>query len=92
MMSGGGEDGLKRLCDRARAKGIKVLSWMSTHASPNSYLNAPGNKKARELGAGSFGVYAARESGHHPDTGYAKECWPFNLNTPVMEWLRESFA
>ena len=86
----GGEEGLTRLCERARAKGLKVLSWMSTHASPNSYLHAPGKKKARELGGGAFGVYAARESGRHPDTGYPGECWPFNLNTPVMEWLRDS--
>jgi len=36
----GGENGLKRLCDRAEAKGVKLLSWMATHVSPNSYLRA----------------------------------------------------
>lgn len=86
----GGEEGLTRLCNRARTNGLKVLSWMSTHASPNSYLHVTDHPKARDLGGGTFGVYAARESGRHPDTGYPGECWPFNLNTPVMEWLGDS--
>src|SRR6185437_4120128 len=29
----GGEAALKALCDRARAKGVKVLSWIATHYS-----------------------------------------------------------
>ncbi len=85
----GGEDGLKRLCDRARGKGVKIISWMSTHASPNSYLNDASRPLSKELGRGAAGVFAGRESGRHPDTGYPASCWTFNLNTPVMEWLRE---
>jgi len=86
----GGEAGLKRLVERAKAKGVKILSWMSTHASPNSYLadgNHPGTKA---MARGGNGVYAGRESGRHPDTGYAASCWTFNLNTPVTEWLRDN--
>ncbi len=85
----GGEAGLKRLCDRAVGKGIKILSWMSTHASPNSFL-ADGNRpETKALARGAGGVFAGKESGRHPDTGYAASCWPFNLNTSVMEWLRD---
>jgi hypothetical protein len=85
----GGEAGLKRLCDRAATKGVKLLSWMSTHASPNSYLNDGNHPVTRTLARGGNGVFAGKESGRHPDTGYAASCWTFNLNTPVMEWLRE---
>jgi hypothetical protein len=85
----GGEAGLKRLCERAAAKGVKLLSWMSTHASPNSYLADTNHPLTKTLARGGNGVYAGRESGRHPDTGYAASCWTFNLNTPVMEWLRE---
>ncbi len=85
----GGEAGLKRLCERAGAKGVKILSWMSTHASPNSYLNDSTRPDTKELARGAGGVFAGKESGRHPDTGYPSSCWPFNLNTPVMEWLRD---
>ena len=85
----GGEAGLKRLCDRAGAKGVKILSWMSTHASPNSYLNDAIRPETKELARGAAGVFAGRESGRHPDTGYPASCWPFNLNTPVLPWLRD---
>ncbi len=85
----GGEAGLKRLCDRAAAKGVKILSWMSTHASQNSYLNDQANPEARRLGGGANGVFAAKESGRHPDTGYAASCWTFNLNTPITGWMRD---
>jgi hypothetical protein len=85
----GGEAGLKRLCDRAGAKGVKILSWMSTHASPNSYLNDATRPETKALARGAGGVFAGKESGRHPDSGYAASCWTFNLNTPVTEWLRD---
>lgn len=85
----GGEAGLKRLCDRAGAKGVKILSWMSTHASPNSYLNDSTRPETKELARGAGGVFAGKESGRHPDTGYPASCWTFNLNTPVLEWMRD---
>lgn len=85
----GGEAGLKRLCDRAAAKGVKILSWMSTHGSPNSYLIDVNHPLTKTMARGGNGVFAARESGRHPDTGYPASCWTFNLNTPVMEWLRD---
>jgi hypothetical protein len=85
----GGEAGLTRLCDRAAAKGVKILSWMSTHASPNSYLADVNHPVTKELARGGNGVFAGKESGRHPDTGYAASCWTFNLNTPIMEWLRD---
>jgi hypothetical protein len=88
----GGEDGLRRLCARANAKGPKVLSWMASHMSPNSYLHSHTHPDAKRLGQGAAGIYAARESGRHPDTGYPAECWTLNLNTPVMEWLRDALV
>lgn len=80
----GGEQGLKALCERATAKGVKIISWMATHCSPNSALQT--NK---ELGRGQAGIFAARESGRHPDTGYPASCWTLNLNTPVADYIRE---
>ncbi len=85
----GGEDALKRLCGRAQDKGVKILSWMSTHASPNSFLNDTNRPLSKELGRGAAGVFAGKESGRHPDTGYPASCWTFNLNTPVTEWMRD---
>lgn len=80
----GGEEGLKRLCDRAGAKGVRVMSWIATHIWPRAAM-----AKERTLGHGTFGLIAAKESGYHPDTGYAGDCWPLNLNAPVMEALRD---
>jgi len=79
----GGEAGLTTLCDRARAKGIKVLSWMATHMSNATNLQCSNP----ELGHGINSIFAARESGRHPDTGYAADCWTLNLNAPVREYL-----
>ncbi|NWF65667.1 MAG: hypothetical protein HXY38_15335 [Chloroflexi bacterium] len=75
----GGEAGLKALCDRAAARGLKVFSWIGAHYSPNTYLAA----QARTLGAGQAGIFAAKESGRHPDTGYPAACWPINLHAPI---------
>jgi len=80
----GGETELKALCDRAAAKGVKVISWMALHNTPTSYLR---DERQHKLGQGTMGVFAAKESGRHPDTGYAGDCWALNLNTPVGEWL-----
>ena len=80
----GGEDGLKALCDRAAEKGVRIISWMSSHYAPHTALN-----EDSELGHGDNGVFAARESGRHPDTGYPADCWPINLNAPVFEKVRE---
>lgn len=80
----GGEEALKRLCDRAGVNGVKVISWIATHIWPRATM-----MKDRNLGHGTFGLIAAKESGYHPDTGYANDCWPLNLNAPVMESLRD---
>jgi hypothetical protein len=34
----GGEAALKRLCDRAAARGLKVISWMAAHVHPHSVI------------------------------------------------------
>ena len=67
---------------------MKLFSWMAAHYDPMSYLGRDKESK-RELGHGTFGVFAAKESGRHPDTGYAGECWTVNLNTPIMEKIRD---
>ncbi len=77
----GGEERLKALCDRAAAKGVKVVSWMATHYSPESTLN---QDKSLAYGKTGFNIWAARESGRHPDTGYPASCWTINLNNPVL--------
>lgn len=81
----GGEEGLKALCGRASAKGMRIMSWMSTHF--NSQRNRALNGEMGQ-GFGGLGVFAARESGCHPDTGYPAECWPMNLNSPITEHLK----
>ncbi len=81
----GGEKGLKDLVDRAAKKGVKIISWMAAHYSPNSIL---GEDPAMNHGA--FGIYAGRESGRHPDTGAPAACWTANLNnTALFEKLRK---
>ena len=80
----GGEEGLQRLCERAGAKGVRVMSWLATHIWPRAIMT-----KDQQLGHGTFGLIAAKESGHHPDTGYAGDCWPLNLNAPVKDLLRD---
>jgi len=80
----GGEAGLKALCDRAAAKGLKILSWMSLHYAPHTILS-----EDESLGHGTFGIFAARESGRHPDSGYAAGCWTANLNAPICDLIRE---
>lgn len=83
----GGEAGLKRLCDRAAAKGLKVISWMAMHYSSRTSLWQQSGPAA-ELGHGKMHIFAARESGRHPDTGYPAACWTVNLNAPVFEKIR----
>lgn len=80
----GGEERLKALCDRAAAKGVRVMSWMSTHYWPRTKLA----NERKTLGHGSGGIYAVKESGFHPDTGYAGDCWPANMNAPIGDRLR----
>ena len=80
----GGEDGLKRLVERAAKKGLRVMSWMASH-----YTSRRNHTLDRKLGHGSLGIFAAKESGCHPDTGYPGECWPLNLNTPVKDRVIE---
>jgi hypothetical protein len=77
----GGEPALKALCDRARERGVAILSWMACHYTPNSTLAWEGQ--------GSDHVIAMKESGRHPDTGYAHSCWPINLHSPAGDRLRE---
>jgi hypothetical protein len=86
----GGEEGLRALCERASAVGVKILTWFAAHYSPNTFLQtANRDPELSHLAAGTMGVFAARESGRHPDTGYPASCWPMNLNTPVMERVRD---
>jgi len=80
----GGEAALKRLCERAAAKNVGVIIWLGLHVSPLSNLLAK-----PELGHGHGGIFAAKESGRHPDTGYAGNCWALNLNAPIGERVRE---
>ncbi len=94
----GGEAGLRRLCERAAAKGVKVISWMATHVHPHSII-VDGPQCAQEGGRdlpfgerfkhGKSGAIAAMESGRHPWTGYPNSCWTLNLNSPVYDYLKD---
>jgi hypothetical protein len=84
----GGEAGLRRLCERAAAKGLKVISWMSAHVHPHSTL--VDGDRAKEFAHGANGAIAALESGRHPWTGYPNACWTLNLNSPVYRYLLDS--
>ena len=79
----GGEEGLRNLVQRAKAKGVNILGWMSTHYDPLTYL-----QNDKSLGHGSKNIFATKESGLHPDTGYASDCWPANLNAPIFDKIR----
>lgn len=83
----GGEAELKKLCDRARAKGVGILSWIAAHLAPNTIL-----RQREDLGHGSFGIFAATESGRHPSTGYADVCWTLNLNAPIRDYITRQFV
>ena len=94
----GGEDGLRRLCQRAAAKGLKVISWMATHIHPHSIMVDGRKDAAAEVSSlpmaakfahGKSGAVAAMESGRHPWTGYPNSCWTLNLNSPVYDYFRE---
>jgi hypothetical protein len=94
----GGEAALKRLCDRAAARGIKVISWMAAHVHPHSWIvdgaqcleeGAASGSAAERFKHGANGAIAALESGRHPWTGYPNSCWTLNLNSPVFEYFRD---
>ena len=80
----GGEAGLRQLCADAAAKGVRVISWMSTHYTPRSIL-----REDKHLGHGLGGIFACGPSGRHPDTGYPGECWTVNMNAPVYDKIRK---
>lgn len=86
----GGKDGLKKLCDFAAQKNINILSWVATHMTPTSQWRDL--RYNHGLGHGKFGVFAAKESGLHPDTGYAGDCWALNLNTGITDYLIEKIT
>lgn len=81
----GGEAGLKALCDRAASQGVKIISWMAAHMSPNARL-----QEDASLGIGQAGIFAAGESGRHPATGYPASCWPLNLHAPIRQYLEDA--
>jgi len=94
----GGEAALKRLCDRAAGKGVKVISWMAAHVHPHSVIvdgpqctedANPDVPTSERFKHGSNGAIAALESGRHPWTGYANSCWTLNLNSPVYDYLQD---
>lgn len=76
----GGEKALKALCDRAAAKGVDLLSWVSAHYSLRTQ-----HKHNNALCDHADHFFAVGPSGRHPDTGYPTECAPVNLNGPVQE-------
>jgi len=81
----GGEAGLKRLCDEAEARGVKLLTWMAAANSPRSktFLGMKDPDGGRENG------FAGTESGRHPWSGYPPSYWPLNLSHPNVwgQWV-----
>ena len=82
----GGEEALKRLCERARTLGIDILTWLGTsvssRVSPDIHVRL-GNKH-------NPGIFAVKESGTMAsgDSGY-HVAYPINLNTPYYSYMRE---
>lgn len=81
----GGEEALKRLCDRAAKRGVGIISWVCAHASSRMHWNI----RAKYDGNKGLGLFAARESGRHPDTGYPSDVFTLNLNSEITEELKE---
>ena len=83
----GGVEGLSNLCDRAAEKGIEVMAWMAAHMTPRTALATD-----PAYGEAQMSLFATKESGRHPDTGYAEACWPLDLNNPaVYEKFHDGF-
>ena len=84
----GGEAGLKRLCERAAAKGVGLLTWAKFALGVTGYLT----DKTRELGEGLGGIYNTNESRRHPDSGYPFHTCSVNLHAPIGEHLYEKIT
>jgi len=78
----GGEPALKNLCTRARAKGVGLLTGAKFCLGVTSYLT-----DRKDLGEGLAGIYNAKESGRHPDSGYPFHTCSVNLHAPIGEHL-----
>jgi len=73
--------GSRRCATSGGRAGIKVLSWMARALHPHTRCRRSRWVTARlDL--------RRRESGRHPDTGYAASCWTVNFNAPVFEKIR----
>lgn len=85
----GGVEAYQRLTERAAEKGVKVITWACSHASPRSAM-----VQNPEITGGDINqFFAMRESGRHPDTGYPSDCWPLNLNNrAVFEYVRDGIT
>ena len=81
----GGEAGLKALCDRAASKGGGYCHLDGYPLQPAYHVA----RKNAELGHGPFSIFAVKESGKHPDTGYPEACWTMNLNAPIADKLEQ---
>jgi hypothetical protein len=81
----GGEEGLRRLCEEAADKGLRLVSWMAAANSPRSDTFM--GLADAELGLSDG--FAAMESGRHPWTGDAPSYWPLNLANPKVweNWI-----
>jgi hypothetical protein len=56
---------------------------MAMHYMPYTHLAG-----STEFGHGGNSIFAAKESGRHPDTGYPGHCWTVNLNAPIADKIR----
>jgi len=87
----GGEEKLKALCDRANAKGIGIMSWLGISLGTYSDIGVHQKRElGRTTGFGSNKVFAMKESGSHPDTGYPMDLCSIDLNTPMYDYLIEN--
>lgn len=80
----GGEVELKKLVERAAAKKVGILGWIAVHYHPNTAL-----ARDRQIRGKADSIFANKESGRHPDTGYPSACWPVNLHTPIFDKIRD---
>lgn len=80
----GGESALRALVDRAANKGLDLITWAKFAPGVTGYLT---NRK--DLGEGLAGIYNAKESGRHPDSGYPFHTCSVNLHAPIKDFIKE---
>jgi len=82
----GGEERLKALIERAKTKGLKIVTWLG--GSMSTRVSYDIHRKFARPGQENPGIFATKESGSYAasDTGYLVAA-PINFNTPYYDYM-----